>query len=201
MTEANKSFFIFPITNVSLFPRTTKPINVFEPKYIKMVHESIYQKVPIAICFVPENSNEIRPVAGFAIPKIVETQNDAMLVFMSAHAKVRLNFTTLFYDENELAIAEGEVIKEDLILDESLKSKYMSLSESLAYWIRQNIPDTNQREIFIRGLIGPEEVISAFAAYLIYDHDMQYEILEMDSLANQIKFLYRLLESGRFQHT
>lgn len=200
MTEENQSFFIFPITNVSLFPRTTKPINIFEPKYIKMINESIAQNIPIAICFVPEDSTEVRPVAGFAIPKIIEhADGESMLIFMSAHSKVRLNFNTISY-QNELAMAEGVIIKEDLVLHESLKPKYMALSEALAHWIQKNIQDDYQREIFVRSLTGPQEVISAFSAYLIYDHDMQYEILEMDSLAEQIKFLYRILESGRMLH-
>jgi len=58
-------------------------------------------------------------------------------------------------------------------------------------------PIPQQREIFIRGLIGPQEVIGAFAAYLILDYDLQYEMMEIDSLNDQIIFLYRLLESGK----
>ena len=191
------TYFLFPLTNVTLFPRTTKPLNIFEPKYLGVVKESISQGTPIAICFVPEGSTEIRPVAGFSIPQVIEERPDGtMLVFMSGQGKVRLDITNIKIT-NEIQVAEGEIVIEDLVLDDKLKPKYMALSEALIRWIREHIPDPQQREIFIRGLAGPQEVIGAFAAYLILDYDLQYEMMEIDSLNDQIRFLYRLLESGK----
>jgi uncharacterized protein len=195
--ENKAPYFLFPLTNVTLFPRTTKPLNVFEPHYLKMVQESINQGIPIALCFVPEGSTEIRPIAGFAIPQIVEIRPDGtMLIFMSGQGKVRIE-TSKIYTQDGISFSEGEIIQEDLVLDENLKPKYMALSEALIRWIRQHIPDQQQREVFIRGLIGPQEVIGAFAAYLIFDYDLQYEMIEILSLNDQIAFLYRLLESGK----
>lgn len=166
-----------------------------------MVDESIRQGIPIAIGFVPEGSQEIRPIAGFAIPQVIEERDDeTMLVFMSGQGKVRLFFDTMV-TENDVTLVEGEIIQETLPLDESLKPKYMALSEALIRWIRQHIPDPHQREVFIRGLIGPQEVIGAFAAYLILDYDLQYEMMEIFSLNEQIRFLYRLLESGKLTHS
>lgn len=197
MSDFKNTYYLFPLTNVTLFPRTTKPLNIFEPRYLRMVNESINQGIPIAICFVPEGSSEIRPVAGFGIPQVIEQRTDGtMLVFMSGQGKVRLNVDVLVTDGG-ITSAEGEVIVEDLVLDEKLKPKYMALSEALIRWIRMHIPDQQQREIFIRGLTGPQEVIGAFAAYLILDYDLQYEMMEINSLNNQIVFLYRLLESGK----
>lgn len=180
-----------------MFPRTTKPLHIFEPRYVKMVKESIAQGIPIALCFVPEGSTEVRPVAGFAIPQIIETRSDGtMLVFMSGQGKVRLDLTRIQTDQ-DLTMTTAELIDQEVILNESLKSKYMALSECLVRWIRKHIPDQQQREVFIRGLSGPQEVLGAFAAYLIYDYDLQYEMMEIHSLNQQIEFLYRLLESGR----
>lgn len=197
MSDFKNTYFIFPLTNVTLFPRTTKPLNIFEPRYLKMVNESINLGIPIAICFVPEGTNEIRPVAGFAIPQVIEQRPDGtMLVFMSGQGKVRLDMTRIQVDDG-LSSAEGEVIMDDLGLDEKLKPKYMALSEALIRWIRTHIPAPQQRDVFIRGLTGPQEVIGAFAAYLILDYDLQYEMMEINSLNEQIVFLYRLLESGK----
>ncbi len=197
MADLKNTYYLFPLTNVTLFPRTTKPLNIFEPRYLKMIKESIELGRPIAICFVPEGTSEIRPVAGFAIPQIIEERPDGtMLVFMSGQGKVRLALDKTSF-ENDLRLAEGEVISEDLVLNDALKPKYMALSEALIRWIRNHIPDPHQREVFIRGLAGPQEVIGAFAAYLIMDYDLQYEMMEILSLNDQIIFLYRLLESGK----
>lgn len=197
MADIKNTYYLFPLTNVTLFPRTTKPLNIFEPRYLKMINESIQLGIPIAICFVPEGSQDIRPVAGFAIPQVIEERPDGtMLVFMSGQGKVRLNIDGIRVEDG-MSTAEGEVIEEDLMLDEKLKSKYMALSEALIRWIRHHIPDPQQREVFIRGLSGPQEVIGAFAAYLILDYDLQYEMMEILSLNDQIVYLYRLLESGK----
>ncbi len=32
---------IFPISNFIIFPKTTVPLNIFEPRYIKMVDDSM----------------------------------------------------------------------------------------------------------------------------------------------------------------
>ena len=155
MSDIKSSYYLFPLTNVTLFPRTTKPLNIFEPRYLRMVNESINQGVPIAICFVPDGTNEIHPVAGFAVPQVIEQRPDGtMLIFMSGQGKVRLDMDRIQV-ESGLSLAEGEIIVEDLVLDEKLKPKYMALSEALIRWIRLHIPDPKQREIFIRGLAGP----------------------------------------------
>ncbi len=195
-TEAKK-FFIFPLTNINLFPNTTKPLNVFEPRYVEMVNQSIQLGIPIAICFVPEGSHEIRPVAGFAVPQVVERRPDGtMLVFMAGSGKAHLNLSTI-KTEDSVSSMEGTVVREDKVIDDNLRAKYVALSEVLVRWVTSHISDPIQRDTFIKSLNGPEEVIGAFSAYLIYDYDLQYEMMEIISVNEQIKFLYRLLESGK----
>lgn len=192
-----KKFFIFPLTNINLFPNTTKPLNIFESRYIEMVNQSITLGVPIALCFVPEESTEIRAIAGFSIPQVIERRPDgSLLIFMAGQGKVLLDLSSV-KTENTVMSMSGNVITEDKILDDSLKSKYVALSEVLVRWVSKHVTDSYQREVFVRSLIGPQEVIGAFAAYLIYDYDLQYEIMELNSLNDQIKFLYRLFESGK----
>lgn len=197
MSVDYKKFYIFPLTNINLFPNTTKPLNIFEARYVEMVNQSILRGIPIALCFVPEDSNEIRPIAGFSIPQVIERRPDGtMLIFMSGQGKALLNLRSI-KTEDTVSSMEGTVVTEDKILDETLKSKYMALSEVLVRWVTNHVLDSHQREVFVKGLVGPPEVIGAFAAYLIYDYDLQYEIMEINSLNEQIRFLYRLFESGK----
>lgn len=192
----SKKFFIFPLTNINLFPATTKPLNIFEPRYIEMVNRSIQTGTPIALCFVPEGSHEIRPIAGYSVPQVIERRPDGtLLVFMAGQGKVRLNVNSRA-SEDQFSVMEGELIKEDQQLDETLKTQYITLSDVLVRWVTQHIADPLQRDIFIKSLNGPREVVGAFSAYLIYDYDLQYEMMEISSLNVQIEFLYRLLESG-----
>ena len=197
MSVDHKKFFIFPLTNINLFPATTKPLNIFEPRYVEMVNQSISRGIPIALCFVPEDSNEIRPIAGYSIPQVIERRPDGtLLVFMAGQGKALLNLATI-KTEDTVSSMEGSVVVQNQVLDENLKPKYMALSEVLVRWVTKHVVDFHQREIFVKSLLGPQEVIGAFAAYLIYDYDLQYEIMEINSLNEQIRFLYRLFESGK----
>ncbi len=192
-----RKFFIFPLTNINLFPNTTKPLHIFEPRYIQMVNQSIEKGIPIALCFVPEGTSEIRPIAGFAIPQIIERRLDqTLLVFMAGQGKVKLELSTI-QTLDLVSSMSGQILKEDLDLEQSYRDKYIALSEVLVRWITRHISDPLQRENFIHNLTGPKEVIGAFSAYLIYDYDLQYEAMELTSLREQISFLYRLLESGK----
>ena len=47
----------------------------------QMVGESIAQQIPIALCFKPEGSIDIRPIAGYAIPKIIDQKDDQTRLF------------------------------------------------------------------------------------------------------------------------
>lgn len=179
-----------------MFPSTTKPLNIFEPRYIEMVRQSIEQGVPIALCFVPEGANEIRPIAGYSIPQIIEKRPDGtMLIFMAGQGKALLNLSTI-KTENYLSSIEGVVVQEERSMDDALREKYITLSEVLIRWISRHISDPLQRDIFIKSLVGPQEVVGAFAAYLIYDFDLQYEMMELTDINEQILFLHRLLESS-----
>ncbi|HRO67146.1 MAG TPA: LON peptidase substrate-binding domain-containing protein, partial [Pseudobdellovibrionaceae bacterium] len=55
--------YLFPLVNVTLFPRTTKPLNIFEPKYLDMVRDAISTKTPIALGFIedPAAITEVKP--------------------------------------------------------------------------------------------------------------------------------------------
>lgn len=197
MSDAPRIFYIFPLTNVNLFPRTTKPLNIFEPRYIAMIHQSLALGIPIAMCFVPEGSHEIRPVAGYAIPQVIETRPDGtLLVFMAGQGRVRLDLNSI-HTEELVSSMRGTPVEEDHELEDLLRAKYVALSEVLVRWVTSHIVDPVQRDIFIRSLTEPQEVVGAIAAYLIYDYDLQYELMEITSVNGQIRFLYRLLESGR----
>lgn len=197
--------FVFPLQQTNLFPLTTKPLNIFEARYIKMINDSIEQGIPIALGYVPENGDTYRSVAGFGMPQIIDQRPDgSLLVFMIGQGKIRFDHrsqentsTARSEQDQELYIkAQGEVVYDDLSLDDQLKNKYMVLSQLLVRWVQKHVPDSGQREIFVRSLKGPQEIIGAFAAYLIRDYDLQYEMMEIFSLNEQINFLYRLFESN-----
>ena len=41
MTDLPKIIPIFPLSNFIIFPKTTVPLNIFEPRYLDMVNDSM----------------------------------------------------------------------------------------------------------------------------------------------------------------
>ena len=52
-----KKIPVFPLSNFIIFPRTVVPLNIFEPRYIDMINDSMKSNKLIGI-IQPKNSNE-----------------------------------------------------------------------------------------------------------------------------------------------
>ena len=61
-----KSLPVFPLSNFIIFPNTTVPLNIFEPRYIDMINDSMKSNKIIGI-IQPKNSN-----TNQVIPKLHE---------------------------------------------------------------------------------------------------------------------------------
>jgi Lon protease-like protein len=188
---------VFPLTHANLFPLTTKPLNIFEPRYLQMVEDSLNTNTPIALAYVPENGDTYRSISGFGLPQVIDQRpNDNLLVFLPGQGKVRILSEDKSDPTKPYIVAICEVVIEDNTLDESLNEKFKTLTNLLIQWVQKHIPDQEQRDIFIRSLKGPQETVSAFAAYLIRDYDLQYEMMEIFNINDQIRYLHRLYESN-----
>ena len=55
MTELPKTIPVFPLSNFIIFPKTTVPLNIFEPRYIDMINDSMKSNKLIGM-IQPKNS-------------------------------------------------------------------------------------------------------------------------------------------------
>lgn len=198
--------FLFPLVNVTLFPSSTKPLNVFEPRYITMIKDSIESKTPIAIGFIDDPSKVtllqegdpvpfVRSVAGYGMAHIVEERpNGTLLVFIQGLGKIKLGEVKSI--KNSYLVCDGEVISENLAVESYAQPDLMAILKILLRWVRSHIQDKNQQDIFLQNLRQPEEIIGAFAMYLVRDYDLQQMVLEYDNINDKISFLYRLVQSN-----
>ena len=77
-----------------------------------------------------------------------------------------------------------------------LNDDFGALYKILARWLQTHVPDAAQREVFLRNLRVPEEVVGSFASYLVRDYDMQQIVLELNQMDDKVRFLHRLMESS-----
>jgi len=198
--------FLFPLVNVCLFPGTTKPLNIFEPRYLQMVRDSVATRKPIALGFI-ENVESVKPhkpgetlsyvreIAGFGHPTIVQERlNGTLLIFIQAEGKMKLG--QLKASDTPYLVVEGQVIPEQILPSEEGSRQVGTLNQILARWIHHHIPDPEQKSIFLSSLKGPQEIVGAFATYLVKDYDIQQMLLEMNDINDKIRILYRLVESN-----
>lgn len=197
---------LFPLVNVTLFPKTTKPLNVFESRYLRMVKDSIESMLPIAIGFMDDAHHMsaqtvgspvvgIRPLAGFGPAQIIEERsNGTLLIFIQGQGKVRLE--KILEDRGEYFLVQAQLIQEDDNIDLEERTQLADLLRILTRWIKSHISDPVQQDLFLRNVTGPEEIVGAFGSYLVRDYDLQQMVFEFDNMNEKIRFLYRLVESA-----
>lgn len=172
-----------------------------------MVEKAVETNTPVALGFVedPLSITAVRPgeeilfvksVAGFGHVQVVEKRtNENILIFIYGEGKLRLG--KLLNTNTPYMVCEAEVIEEKSDLDESLQGSLTALESILHRWIRKHVADPNQQKIFIKNIIGPKEVVGAFASYLVEDYELQQMVLEMNDINEQIQFLIRLIGSRK----
>lgn len=199
--------FVFPLSNGVFFPATSKPLNVFEPRYLQMVEDSLRTGTPIALGFVEKPDEDymvkqgeplsfVRPVAGYGKAIVAEKRPDGtFLIFLQAIGKARLG--PLQKTDTPYLVVEAEAIPESEDLSPSQAVQLVTLQKLLANWVMKNIPEEGIRNQFLGQMKAPMEIISSCASFLLQDPDLQQAILEEDSLSGKINLLMGLLASGR----
>ena len=56
-TYLPKKISIFPLSNFIIFPKTTVPLNIFEPRYLEMINDSMKTNKLVGM-IQPKNSND-----------------------------------------------------------------------------------------------------------------------------------------------
>ncbi len=198
--------FVFPLSQVLLYPASAKPLHVFEPRYVQMVHDSIRDNVPMAIGFVDDPTgghyyhagqelNFIRPIVGFGKPLIVDVKPDgSLIVFLQGRGKARLGKVIL--SNSPYIVCEAEEIQENHELSASGFHRFALLQKVLMKWMETNIPDSQVRHQFLSQIKTPNEVIGCFASYMLADHDLQQLILEVNDINEKVKMLNSMVASG-----
>ena len=53
---------VFPLSNFIIFPKTSVPLNIFEPRYIEMINDSMRNNKLIGM-IQPKNSKELTSIS------------------------------------------------------------------------------------------------------------------------------------------
>jgi ATP-dependent Lon protease len=202
--------YVFPLSQVLLYPSVSKPLHIFEPRYIQMVQDSLAQAIPIAIGFVDEPLKTfnyrpgeplhfVRDVVGFGFPTIVEKKPDgSLLIFLHGVGKARLG--RVVAKPSSYIVCEAEIIPEKLEMNPQSAQSFLKLQKVFVQWLQLHVPDPQVRAQFLSQIQTPQEVIGCYASYLLADQDMKQLLLEIDDINEKVSLIVGLISSGELVH-
>jgi Lon protease-like protein len=187
--------FVFPLPTVTLFPATSQPLNIFEPRYIAMIKDAIAQDRPVAL--------GQQAIVGFVlgcgrVQLLQEREDGTMMILIRGDRKVRL--TSVDETSKPYLIAQAVSVDEQTELESGNVFYLHRLMKEVGGWLERNVAQPKRRDEFIDQMGSDEERVNTACSLLIVDPEWQQKLLEMDDLNDRINQAASLLETGAASH-
>jgi len=198
---------VFPLTRMTFFPGTTKPLNIFEARYIEMVEDALRTGGLIALAYSEPSAaktqgvgvlGHLRSIAGVGKVQLIERRPDGtMLILLVAAGKVR--FERILHEDQPgkdkpYLRAEARRVKEDLHLSDPYLFLFHRLQKDLGRWLLSHVASSEDREKFLAQLETPEQKINAISSLMVLDSEVQQSLLECDRLEERCAQLAMAVE-------
>ncbi len=197
--------FVFPLPRMVFYPGTTKPLNVFEPRYVQMINEAVEGNVPVALAFSePRRFSEgyagalgVRRVAGVGRPVVLEARMDGtLLVLVEALGKVRLDRRRA-PGGRSYAVCGADWVDETNRLEPGNIFMLNRLNKEFVRWLEANVGDREQLAIFLSQLKSPFEKINYLCSLMIHEPETQQRLLEADDINDRLRTVSLLFDQSR----
>lgn len=198
------SFFVFPLPGMVFFPSTAKPLNIFEPRYAKMVDDAVQTNSLIALAFSDyyrlhgfsfdmETQLQIRRVAGVGRPTILERRaDDTMLIVLEGEGKVKLGGP--IYTPEPYLIHKGEWIEENTKLHQENIFRLNRFHKEFVSWLYTTVDDRQRLDLFLSQIGEPEEKINYVCSLMVHDAEAQQKLLEANDINQRLELLAKYVE-------
>jgi Lon protease-like protein len=130
--ELPKTIAVFPLSNFIIFPKTTVPLNIFEPRYIEMINDSMKTNKLIGMIQPKSMNNEKSPIPSLhkigCLGKITSfKETDDGRYFIDLKGIIR--FKILSEKETNKPYRSCEVNFEDYLNDLNEKKENLKFSD------------------------------------------------------------------------
>ena len=189
---------IFPLKGVVMFPDTYLPLNIFEPRYLKMIDQAISNKNRLIGMIQPKNSNESDDEFSFyrvgcagKIIKFEETDDNRYLITLRGLSR----FSFISEKTNDNNFREANINWENFSNDFNINAKssdFRSLKTTLKKYFKSKKIKANM------------EAIDTFNDYNFVDqitmicplaNNEKQLLLETTSILKRKKLLQTILDS------
>jgi uncharacterized protein len=199
--ESKMELFVFPLKGVVFYPTLTLPLNIFEPRYIQMVRDSLKEERPIALSpadpmkSLPLPGKTLRRkkgglITGFGTPLVLKERPDgSMVILLKGLGKAKLNEVVR---EKPYLVCRASEVNENNEIEEKNRFVLNRLKKMLVTWIDENISETDQAATFVSNLNSPQKILECLSMCLVSDAEVQQSILEKDDVNDRVRFIQEL---------
>ena len=191
---------LFPLGQISLQTGSQKPLNIFEPRYLQMIEDSIRTDTPVALVYssaefadgdlkIPhEIYEQVSPVAGMGVPRMIQKSEDGTMVIMLP-GEFKGKITKIIETDGPYIVGEFEKVEEELKLDSANILLLRRITTKLSKWIDENMSMPMQKDTLLGHLNEPSRVVGLFCEFIIKEPCVRQKVLEMDDINEKIHFL------------
>ena len=185
---------IFPLSNFIIFPRTTVPLNIFEPRYIQMIDQSMKSNRFIGMV-QPKKTGELKKpdlhdigCAG-KITSFNETDDGRYLIILSGVCR----FKIIREQNSENLFRECEVKYDDFINDLEEKSNEIKFSDlklifqNLKSLFKKQGYEINWKEIEKQSLDQTINTLSMASPFSLEEKQVLLESIDLDKRKEKLE--------------
>ena len=185
---------IFPLSNFIIFPRTTVPLNIFEPRYIQMIDQSMKSNRFIGMV-QPKKTGELKKpdlhdigCAG-KITSFNETDDGRYLIILSGVCR----FKIIREQNSENLFRECEVKYNDFIDDLEEKSNEIKFSDlklifqNLKGLFKKQGYEINWKEIEKQSLDQTINTLSMASPFSLEEKQVLLESIDLDKRKEKLE--------------
>ena len=189
---------IFPLKGVVMFPDTYLPLNIFEPRYLKMIDHAISNENRLIGMIQPKNSNESEENSSFysvgcagKIIKFEETEDNRYLITLKGLSRFNLLSETT-NDKNFMeANIDWENFSKDLNINE-ISSDFSTLKTALKKYFKSKNIRANMDAI---DTFNDYNFVDQITMICPFENNEKQLLLETTSILKREKLLQTILDS------
>ena len=189
---------IFPLKGVVMFPDTYLPLNIFEPRFLKMIDYAISNENRLIGMIQPKNSNESEENSSFysvgcagKIIKFEETEDNRYLITLKGLSRFNLLSETTNDKNFREANIDWENFSKDLNINE-ISSDFSTLKTALKKYFKSKNIRANMDAI---DTFNDYNFVDQITMICPFENNEKQLLLETTSILKREKLLQTILDS------
>jgi len=196
------NIYLFPLPDTVILPGMSRPLNIFEPRYIEMVYDSVSKDIPVAIGHGKRSSlsskldleidheslTHVKRVAGFGKFEIIQKREDgSLLVIYKCLGKVYLEKQSP--SANSYITCHGRELLEQYEVSTSSAFMYKRLYSLFHDKLSETIKGKKQRDIILAEISGPSQLVTYYTDFIVDKSSVKQAVLECEHIDEKILIL------------